>query len=157
MALYLLGPEIVNYPWYSIFRDMLTKRGRREWEDADAASQRPQPQGEISTPEYSYTTSTPRHLEEKTHLSSGSTPHSSENDGNPHWVSVSREVWLQSELEQNMCPRVAKTILYLCTGRMGWMAYRKWKECKQQPGTAWPGNMLGCCLVSCGPSYVRRL
>ena len=30
---------------------------------------------------------------------------------------------------------------------MGWMAYRKWKECKQQPGTAGPGNMLGCCLI----------
>ena len=23
-----------------------------------------------------------------------------------------------------------------------------WKEAKQQPGTAGPGNMLGCCLVS---------
>ena len=33
------------------------------------------------------------------------------------------------------------------TGRMGWMAYRKWKECKQQPSTAGPGNMLGCCLI----------
>ena len=30
---------------------------------------------------------------------------------------------------------------------MGWMAHRKWKEIKQQPGTAGPGNMLGCCLV----------
>ena len=28
------------------------------------------------------------------------------------------------------------------------MAHRKWKETKQQPGTAGPGNMLGCCLVS---------
>ena len=34
------------------------------------------------------------------------------------------------------------------TGRMGWMAHRKWKEIKQQPGTAGPGNMLGCCLLS---------
>ena len=34
------------------------------------------------------------------------------------------------------------------TGRMGWMAHRKWKEIKQQPGTAGPGNMLGCSLVS---------
>ena len=34
-----------------------------------------------------------------------------------------------------------------CTGRMGWMAHRKWKECKQQPGTAGSGNMLGCCLI----------
>ena len=28
------------------------------------------------------------------------------------------------------------------------MAHRKWKETKQQPGTAEPHNMLGCCLVS---------
>ena len=27
-------------------------------------------------------------------------------------------------------------------------AHRKWKETKQQPGTAGPGYMLGCCLVS---------
>ena len=31
---------------------------------------------------------------------------------------------------------------------MGWMAHRKWKEARQLPGTAGPGNMLGCCLVS---------
>ena len=28
------------------------------------------------------------------------------------------------------------------------MAYRKWKETNVQPGTAGPGNMLGCSLVS---------
>ena len=28
------------------------------------------------------------------------------------------------------------------------MAHRKWKESKLQPGTAGPGNMLVCCLVS---------
>ena len=28
------------------------------------------------------------------------------------------------------------------------MAHRIWKETKQEPGTARPGNMLGCCLVS---------
>ena len=28
------------------------------------------------------------------------------------------------------------------------MAYRKWKETKVHPGTAGPGNMLGCRLVS---------
>ena len=28
------------------------------------------------------------------------------------------------------------------------MANRKWKETKLQPGTAGPGNMLGCCLVT---------
>ena len=34
-----------------------------------------------------------------------------------------------------------------CTGRMEWMAHRKWKEAKQLPGTAGPGNMLGCSLI----------
>ena len=29
-----------------------------------------------------------------------------------------------------------------------WMAHRKQKETKQQPSTAGPGNILGCCLVS---------
>ena len=28
------------------------------------------------------------------------------------------------------------------------IAHWKWKETKQQPGTAGPGNMLGCCFVS---------
>ena len=28
------------------------------------------------------------------------------------------------------------------------MAHRKWKEAKQEPGTAGPGNRLGCCLIS---------
>ena len=28
------------------------------------------------------------------------------------------------------------------------MAHRKWRETKLQPGTAGPGSMLGCCLVS---------
>ena len=35
---------------------------------------------------------------------------------------------------------------YTVCGHM--MAHRKWKETKQQPGTAGPGNMLGCGLVS---------
>ena len=33
------------------------------------------------------------------------------------------------------------------TGRIGWMTHRKWKEAKQLPGTAGPGNMHGCCLI----------
>ena len=37
---------------------------------------------------------------------------------------------------------------YVCTGWMGWMTHRKWKESEQQPGTAGPGNMFGCCLMS---------
>ena len=28
------------------------------------------------------------------------------------------------------------------------IAHRKWKETKLQPGTAGPGNMLGCCTIS---------
>ena len=28
------------------------------------------------------------------------------------------------------------------------MSHMKWKETKQQSGTAGPGNILGCCLVS---------
>ena len=28
------------------------------------------------------------------------------------------------------------------------MAHRKWKEAKQLPGTAGPGNMVGCSLIS---------
>ena len=38
--------------------------------------------------------------------------------------------------------RVGYTVLVLR------MAHRIWKETKQEPGTAWPGNRLGCCLVS---------
>ena len=34
------------------------------------------------------------------------------------------------------------------TGWMEWMSHRKRKETKQQPGTAGPGNILGCCLVN---------
>ena len=41
----------------------------------------------------------------------------------------------------------AQQLSYCTTERMGWMAHRKWKEAKQLPGTAGPGNMLGCCLI----------
>ena len=33
------------------------------------------------------------------------------------------------------------------------MGHRKWKENKLQPGTAGPGNMLGCCLISVHPEH----
>ena len=36
-------------------------------------------------------------------------------------------------------------ILTACGHRI---AHRKWKESKLQPGTAGPGNRLGCCLIS---------
>ena len=35
-----------------------------------------------------------------------------------------------------------------CTVLVLRMAHRIWKETEQQPGTAGPGNMLGCCLIS---------
>ena len=45
--------------------------------------------------------------------------------------------------------KIKVVFLYrLCTGQMGWMAHRKWKEAKQLPSTAGPGNMLGCSLIS---------
>ena len=34
------------------------------------------------------------------------------------------------------------------TGRMGWMAHRKWKEIKQQPSMLPGPAVSGCCLVS---------
>ena len=36
---------------------------------------------------------------------------------------------------------------FYCTEWMEWMSHKKHKETKQQPGTAGPGNILGCCLV----------
>ena len=40
------------------------------------------------------------------------------------------------------CERRSNTV---CAHRM---AHRSWRETKLLPGTAGPGNMLGCCLVS---------
>ena len=34
------------------------------------------------------------------------------------------------------------------TVRVDSLPHRKWREIQQQPGTAGPGNMLGCCLIS---------
>ena len=62
-----------------------------------------------------------------------------------HGVSESILGLFHSEMPQVMKQKVT---LFLFTGRMGWMAHRRWKETKQQPGTAGPGNMLGYCLVS---------
>ena len=45
--------------------------------------------------------------------------------------------------KNNMC-----NLEYRCTGRMGWMTHRKWKESKQQPSIL-PGSAVsGCYLVS---------
>ena len=38
-------------------------------------------------------------------------------------------------------------VLKSCTVLVLRKAHRIWKETKLQPGTAGPGNMLGCCLV----------
>ena len=35
-----------------------------------------------------------------------------------------------------------------CTGRMGWMAHRKWKGSEQQPSMLPGPAMPGCCLIS---------
>ena len=46
------------------------------------------------------------------------------------------------------------------TVRVDSLPHRKWREIQQQPGTAGPGNMLGCCLIysiSCGANYLRAL
>ena len=55
----------------------------------------------------------------------------------------------ESDLESE-CKRMISNIYRRVhsTGRMGWMAHQKWKEAKQLPGTAGPGKMLGCCLIS---------
>ena len=41
-----------------------------------------------------------------------------------------------------------RQISKICTVRVDSLPHRKWKETKQQPDTAEPGNMLGCCLIS---------
>ena len=47
---------------------------------------------------------------------------------------------------------MAITTFMPCTEWMECMSHRKQKETKQHPGTAGPGNILGCCLV-----YLRFL
>ena len=47
-----------------------------------------------------------------------------------------------------LCSCKSGRIGMACTGRMGRMAHRKWQETKQQPDTAGPGSILGCCSVS---------
>ena len=58
---------------------------------------------------------------------------------------------LQRDIDE-MCEQKNRLSLFLgghsTTGRMGWMAHRKWKEIKQQPSML-PGPAVpGCCLVS---------
>ena len=59
---------------------------------------------------------------------------------------------------QNAPIRAASRFFRVCSRRRGGrnlatacghrIALRKWKETKQEPGTAEPGNRLGCCLIS---------
>ena len=54
-----------------------------------------------------------------------------------------------SQTLERVTPQAWRLYPFKCSaGRMGWMSHRKWKDIKQQPGTAGPGNMLGSCLVS---------
>ena len=57
-----------------------------------------------------------------------------------------KQIQMQQQQVSKMCMQLRW--LSKITGRMGLMAHRKWKEIKQQPGTAGSGNMLGCCLLS---------
>ena len=72
-------------------------------------------------------------LEAKSLLGHENTEYSSRQDSTPPFLFLKDLVDLTS---------------YVCTGWMGWMTHRKWKESEQQPGTAGPGNMFGCCLMS---------
>ena len=40
------------------------------------------------------------------------------------------------------------SIIHTCTGRMGWMAHRKWKDNKQQPSMLPGPTVPGCYLLS---------
>ena len=59
-------------------------------------------------------------------------------------------VKVSQRLSKCSCPDIFKMLCFfdaftVCGHRM---AHRKWKDTKLQPGTAGPGNMLVCCLVS---------
>ena len=60
-------------------------------------------------------------------------------------LKYSKELLKEHSKEQIFAPESGPCST--CTGLMGWIAHRKWKETKQHPGTAGPGNMLGCCLI----------
>ena len=47
-----------------------------------------------------------------------------------------------------ICPPACRACQICSTACGHRIANRKWKETKLQPGTAGPGNMLGCCSVS---------
>ena len=47
------------------------------------------------------------------------------------------------------CPwqQLIVPLMWNCTVRVDSLPHRKWRDIQQQPGTAGPGNMLGCCLT----------
>ena len=56
--------------------------------------------------------------------------------------------------------RTGQVTKFGSTVRVDSLPHRKWREIHQQPGTAGPGNMLGCCLISfisCEENYLRAL
>ena len=66
------------------------------------------------------------------------------------WRNIYRRLYLLPTISCSSLLRkcLQRVPSWYSTGWMGWMSPRKWKETKQQPGTAGPGNILGCCLVS---------
>ena len=46
------------------------------------------------------------------------------------------------------CQKIVQLSFTRCTVCGHRMAHRKWRETKLHPGTAGPGSMLGCCLIS---------
>ena len=69
----------------------------------------------------------------------------------PLWrnsTSLILTTWCRLLLAYTFCLFLKFRYWAMCTACGHRMAYRKWKETKVQPGTAGPGNMLGCCLIS---------
>ena len=57
-----------------------------------------------------------------------------------------RDLEVDTSLTLDSNIEYTQVFLYTCTGCGRRMTHMKWKETKQQPSTARPGNMLGCCL-----------
>ena len=67
--------------------------------------------------------------------------------GKPFLSHLSVVLFSRSQVEFSSLINTALSNL-TCTACGHRMAYRKWRETKVQPGTAGPGNMPGCSLVS---------
>ena len=55
--------------------------------------------------------------------------------------------WKKKALKIQACSLTHEINTYVQPADIGW-PYWNWKETKLQPGTAGPGNILGCCLLS---------